>query len=51
MPVQRPPSIFFLSGAFLGNSMPYLDDIWYVGGAWAEGVHADFWVLHMLLST
>ena len=25
-------SVIFFSGAFLGNRMPYLDDIWYVGG-------------------
>ena len=32
--VRRAPSAVrdFLSGAFLGNRMPYLDDIWYVGG-------------------
>ena len=40
MSVRRPPSVF-LSGAFLGNRMPYLDDIWYVGGASAEGAHAE----------
>ena len=39
----------FLSGAFLGNRMPYLDDIWYVGGARAEVAHAEFWVWHMLI--
>ena len=39
----------FLSGAFLRNRMPYLDDIWYVGGARAEVVHAEFWVWHMLI--
>ena len=30
-----------LSGAFLGNRMPHLDDIWYVGRARAEGAHGD----------
>ena len=28
-----------MSGAFLGNQMPHLDDIWYVGRARAEGAH------------
>ena len=53
MPVRRAPSVFFLggggSGAFLRNRMPYLDDIWYVGGARAEGAHAEFWARHMLI--
>ena len=49
MSVRRAPSVFFLSGAFLGNRMPYLDDIWYVGGARAEVVHAEFWAWHMLI--
>ena len=40
----------FLSGAFLGNRMLYLDDIWYVGGARAEGMHAEFWAWHMLIN-
>ena len=40
----------FLSGAsFLGNRMTYLDDIWYVGGASAEVVHAEFWGWLMLI--
>ena len=30
-----------LSGAFLGNCMPHLDDIWYVGRARAEGAYGD----------
>ena len=30
-----------LSRAFLGNHMPHLDDIWYVGRARAEGAHGD----------
>ena len=30
-----------MSGAFLGNRMPHLDDIWYVGRARAEDVHGD----------
>ena len=29
--------------------MPYLDDIWYVGGARAEVAHAEFWAWHMLM--
>ena len=37
----------FLSGAYLGNHVPYLDDIWYVGGARAEVAHAEFWAWHM----
>ena len=43
----RRPSI--LPGAFLGNRMPSLDDIWCVGGARAEVVHAAFWAWHMLI--
>ena len=39
----------FLSGAFLRNRMPYLDDIWWLGGARAESVLAAFWVRHMLI--
>ena len=31
-----------LSRAFLGNYMPHLDDIWYVGRARAEDAHGDF---------
>ena len=27
--------------------MPYLVDIWYVGGARAEVVNAEFWAWHM----
>ena len=40
MSVRRAPSAVrdFLSGAFLGNRMPYLDDIWYVSGARAEEI-------------
>ena len=59
MSVRRAPSsavcrpcffVFcFLSGAFLGNRMPYLDNIWYVGGARAEVAHAEFWAWHMLI--
>ena len=50
MSVRRPVSAvcIFLSRAFLGNCMFHLDDIWYVGGARAEGVHAEFWACHML---
>ena len=29
--------------------MPYLDDIWYVGGARAEVAHAELWAWHMLM--
>ena len=29
--------------SFLGNRMPHLGDIWYVGRARAEGAHAEFW--------
>ena len=29
--------------------MPYLDNIWYVGGARAEGAHAEVWAWHMLI--
>ena len=38
-------------GAFLQNRLPYLDDIWYVGGARAEGAHGEFgaWAWHMLV--
>ena len=39
--VRRP--CFFLSGAYLGNRMTYLDDIWYVGGARSEVAHAEVW--------
>ena len=47
--VRRVPSTVrdFLSEAFLGNRMPYLDDICYVGGARAEVAHAEFWAWHM----
>ena len=45
MSVRRPPSAanVFLSGAYLGNRMTYLDDIWYVGWARSEVKHAEFW--------
>ena len=51
MSVRRAPSAIcvFLSGGFLGNRMPHLDDIWYVGGARAEVTHAEFWAWHMLI--
>ena len=44
MSVRRLPSAIrgFLFGTFLGNRMPYLDDIWYVGEARAEVAHAEF---------
>ena len=32
----------FLSDMFLGNHLLFHVDIWYVGGARAEGVHAEF---------
>ena len=47
--VHRPPSVIFLSGAFLKNHMLYLDDTWYVGGAKAEVAHAEFWACPMLI--
>ena len=49
MSVRRVPSAVhgFLSGAYLGNRMTYLDDIWYVGGTRSEVVHAEFWVWQM----
>ena len=37
----------YLSGAYLGNRMTYLDDIWYVGGAMSEVAHAEFWAWQM----
>ena len=37
----------FLSGAYLGNRMTYLDDIRYVGGARAEVAHGEFWAWHI----
>ena len=45
MSVQRAGSAVhvFLSGAYLGNRMTYLNDIWYVGGARSEVAHAEFW--------
>ena len=49
MSVRRPPSAIhgFLSGAYLGNRMTYLYDIWYVGGARSEVAHAEFWAWQM----
>ena len=56
MSVRRAPSAVccplsvvrgFLSGAYLGNRMTYLDDIWYVGGARSEVAHAEFWAWQM----
>ena len=44
--VRRP---YFLSRAFLENRMPYLDGIWYVGVAKAEGAHAKFLAWYMLV--
>ena len=46
--VRRRP-YFLLSGAFLWNCMPNLDDIWYVARARAKGAHAEFWAGHMLI--
>ena len=37
----------FLSGAYLGNRLTYLDDIWYVGGYRSEVAHAEFWAWQM----
>ena len=37
----------FLSGAYLGNRMTYLDDIWYVREVGAEVARAKFGVWHM----
>ena len=47
--VRRAPSAVhgFLFGAYLGNRMTYLDDIWYVGGARSEVAHAEFWAWQM----
>ena len=44
--MRRPASAVrdFLSGAYLGNRMTYLDDITYVGGARSEVAYAEFWV-------
>ena len=36
----------FLSGAYLGNRMTYLDDI-YVGGSRSKVAHAEFWAWQM----
>ena len=49
MSVRRVPSAVrgFLSGAYLGNRMTYLDDIWYVGGSRSEVAHAEFWAWQM----
>ena len=47
--VLRSPSAVhgFLSGAYLGNRMTYLDDIWYVGRSRSEVAHAEFWAWQM----
>ena len=47
--VRRLPSAVhgFLSGAYLGNRMTYLDDIRYVGVSRSEVAHAEFWVWQM----
>ena len=49
MSVRRPPSAVngFLSGAYLGIRMTYLDDIWYVGESRSEVAHAEFWAWQM----
>ena len=51
--VRRPESVVrcppFLFGAYLGNSMHWLDDISWVGEARAKDVHAEFWMWHMLI--
>ena len=45
MSVRRAASAVhgFLSRAYLGNRMTYLDDIWYVGRARSEVAHAECW--------
>ena len=47
--VHCPPSAVrdFLSGAYIGNRMTYLDDVWYVGWARSEVAHAEFWAWQM----
>ena len=47
--MRHPPSAVhgFLSGAYLGNRMTYLDDFWYMGGSRSEVAHAEFWVWQM----
>ena len=49
MSVRRATSAVhgFLSGAYLGNRMTYLDDIWFVGGSRSEVAHAEFWAWQM----
>ena len=49
MSVRRAASAVhgFWSGAYLGNRMTYLDDIWYVVGARSEVAHAEFWAWQM----
>ena len=49
MSVRRAASAVhgFLSGAYLGIRMTYLDDIWYVGGSRSEVAHAEFWAWQM----
>ena len=49
MSVRRPASGVrgFLSGAYLGIRMTYLDDIWYVDGSRSEVAHAEFWAWQM----
>ena len=49
MSVRRPPSAVrgFLSGAYLGNRMIYLNDIGIMGGARSEVAHAQFWAWQM----
>ena len=45
--VRCSPSMVFLSEAYLGIRMTYLDDIWYVGRSRSEVAHAEFWAWQM----
>ena len=50
--MRRAASVYFFFFFFffcLRKCMHYLDDIWYVGWARAEVVHAEFWAWHMLI--
>ena len=37
--------LYFVFRAFLGNCIPYLDDMWYVDEQ-KNGVHAKFWLAY-----
>ena len=39
----------FLSGAFLGNCVPYLDDFWHAAGLVHKVSMLNFWAWHMLV--